>query len=485
MNEDSDNLQELPEGWSSDKLGNIAELITKGSTPTSYGFQFHSEGINFVKIENIKDGKIVKENMQYIDQETYDFLKRSQLHENDILFSLAGSIGVSCIITKNDLPANTNQALALIRGINDVFSYSFLLYQLKSNIARKVKEKARGGAMDNISLGDLRELTVLIPPPPEQHCIVAKIEELFAEVKTIRSSLEKVQLLLQRFRQSVLASAFRGELVLQDSMDEPASVLLERIQEEWKQKMGKKYKEPVDTDELPGLPEGWVWSSLNELADTQPGFACGNKNVQDGLIHLRMNNISDDCRLNMDLIRKVPLDFKIEKYLLKKGDLLFCHTNSSKLVGKNAIFNLDGDYTYSNHLTRLRVDSNFISSKWLWCILTIYWKEGRFENDCKNWVNQSTLPNDKLIQFSIPLPPLIEQHRIVAKIEELFALADEIEQSVQKGKKRTDYLEQSILAKAFRGELVPHDPNDEPASVLLQRIKAEREKTKKSKNGRK
>jgi len=158
------------------------------------------------------------------------------------------------------------------------------------------------------------------------------------------------------------------------------------------------------TDQGADVPEEWVWCSLGEIAVAQSGFACGEKNVQDGLMHLRMNNISDDCCLNMDLIRKVPLDFKIEKYLLKKGDLLFCHTNSSKLVGKNAIFNLDGDYAYSNHLTRLRVDSSIISSKWLWCILTIYWKEGRFEKECKNWVNQSTLPNDKLIQLSIPLP---------------------------------------------------------------------------------
>ncbi|MCE8428086.1 MAG: hypothetical protein J5U19_06850 [Candidatus Methanoperedens sp.] len=119
------------------------------------------------------------------------------------------------------------------------------------------------------------------------------------------------------------------------------------------------------TDRGTDVPEEWVWCSLGEIALAQPGFACGNKNVIDGLIHLRMNNIGDDCFLNTDLIRKVPLDYKIDKYLLKKGDLLFYHTNSSKLVGKNAIFNLIGDYAYSNHLTRLRADPSIISTKWL------------------------------------------------------------------------------------------------------------------------
>jgi len=311
-----------------------------------------------------------------------------------------------------------------------------------------------------------------IPPTQEQILIVNRIELLLERTRKAKESLEKIPRIMKSFRQAALKKAFSGEFTAewraQQKDLEPAAELLRRIREERKhlyteevkraKDEGRKLpKKPIfsETEPLktPELPEEWVWSSLNELADTQPGFACGNKSVQDGLMHLRMNNISDECHLNMDLIRKVPLDFKIEKYLLKKGDLLFCHTNSSKLVGKNTIFNIDGDYAYSNHLTRIRVDSNIIFSNWLWCILTIYWKEGRFEKDCKNWVNQSTLPNDKIIQLSIPLPPLLEQQEIVRRIEALFKFADETEKNAAEAKKRVEIMTQSILARAFRGDL--------------------------------
>jgi type I restriction enzyme S subunit len=233
------------------------------------------------------------------------------------------------------------------------------------------------------------------------------------------------------------------------------------------------------TDQGADVPDEWMWCNLGEIAVAQSGFACGEKNVQDGLIHLRMNNISENCYLNMELIRKVPLDNKIEKYLLKKCDLLFCHTNSSKLVGKNAIFNLNGDYTYSNHLTRLRVNPSIFSPKWLWCILTIYWKEGRFENECKNWVNQSALPHNKLIQLSIPLPPITEQHFIVDCVEKLLEHVTKAKESLDKIPLIMKRFRQAALKKAFSGELTAEwraqQQNLEPAAELLKRIHEEQE----------
>jgi len=177
------------------------------------------------------------------------------------------------------------------------------------------------------------------------------------------------------------------------------------------------------------------------------------------------------------LIRRVPLDYKKGKYLLRKEDLLFCHTNSSKLVGKNAIFNLDGEYSFSNHLTRLRVNSLVVSSRWIWYILTVYWKEGKFGKECKHWVNQSTLSQGKLVEYPIPIPSIFEQTEIVRRVEALFKIADQIEERYTKARTYVDKLTQSILAKAFRGELVPQDPNDEPTSELLKRIKEEKTKT--------
>lgn len=203
----------------------------------------------------------------------------------------------------------------------------------------------------------LVQLSIPLPPIHEQHLVVDRVETLLERVKIAKEALDKIPGVMKRFRQAALKKAFSGGLTTEWREHhqglEPAAELLRRIREQRKyhyeeevrgakaegRKLPKKPKfsetEPLETSDLLELPKEWLWSCLNELAVTQPGFACGNKNVEDGLMHLRMNNIGDDCYLNKDLIRKVPLDFKIEKYLLKKGDLLFCHTNSGKLVGKN------------------------------------------------------------------------------------------------------------------------------------------------------
>jgi len=166
----SDMKYDIPKYWEVERLGFIAHLITKGSTPTTYGFEFQGEGIRFVKIENVKGGRIVRERIkEFISEEAHQTQSRSQLNSKDILFSIAGTIGETCVVQDEDLPANTNQALAIIRGTKTVFQPEFLKIQLDSFVANAIKDKARGGAMNNVSLGDLKELIVLIPPLNEQN----------------------------------------------------------------------------------------------------------------------------------------------------------------------------------------------------------------------------------------------------------------------------------------------------------------------------
>lgn len=307
----------------------------------------------------------------------------------------------------------------------------------------------------------LRENKILLAPKNEQERIVKKIELLLERLTKIKQNLARIPPLLKKFRQSVLAKVFSGELTedwrAKQKDLEPASKLLERIRQERKKLLGKKYKEPepVDTSDLPELPEGWEWSPMgNIIINAQPGFASGKKDVKDGLPHLRMNNIDSECNLNLDLLRTVPKKLGEEKYLLKKGDVLICHTNSQKLIGKTTVFNLEGRYAFSNHLTRIRFFENTIRSEWIWYYISTLWQQGYFETKCKQWVNQATIERDTLLQIPVPVPSYAEQSYTVKKIQELFAQADAIEKSVKIAQAHCDKLIQSILAKAFRGELV-------------------------------
>lgn len=182
----------LPYTWTYEKLGNLSSLITKGTTPTSLGFAYETNGINFIKVENIKNERINLSSIdQFISPETNNALSRSQLEEGDVLFSIAGTIGKTCIVNKEDLPANTNQALAIIRGTKQIFNQNFLLNQLNSLVSNKVKEKARGGAMNNVSLSDLSELIVVIPPTHEQDRISTKLDELMTLCEELKSRIQQ------------------------------------------------------------------------------------------------------------------------------------------------------------------------------------------------------------------------------------------------------------------------------------------------------
>ena len=213
MTEGNREVKELPKGWATYELQSLCELITKGSTPTTYGHQYKAQGINFVKTENINNNGFIFNIKQFIDEEANDFLKRSQLNIGDILFSIAGTIGRIGIVREKDFPANTNQALSIIRLIKNTISDKYLFYFLKSPLVQKnILKSIAGVGRANLSLKDIGELNILLSPLPEQNRIVEKIEELFSDVDQGIESLKTAQKQLKVYRQAVLKWAFEGKL---------------------------------------------------------------------------------------------------------------------------------------------------------------------------------------------------------------------------------------------------------------------------------
>jgi len=192
--EDEEFPYELPAHWELERLGEVSHLITKGSTPTTYGHEFKTAGVRFVKIENIDRGIIDHDiECQYIDDLAHESQKRSQLQEGDVLFSIAGTIGKTCLVSKADLPANTNQALAIIRGTGEIFVPGFLRLILDSVVSDWMRQRARGMGMPNVSLTDLRLLPVPIPPMEEQLRVLEKTDHLMANMYEMRQNFEELQ----------------------------------------------------------------------------------------------------------------------------------------------------------------------------------------------------------------------------------------------------------------------------------------------------
>lgn len=184
------------------RLGDIATLITKGTTPTSIGFNFQKEGINFVKIESVDDkGCFICDKFDHISVECHEKLKRSQLRENDILFSIAGAIGRAAIVKKDILPANTNQALAIIRIPQGVINYSFLLYVLQSSaVLEQAEKKKQGVAQLNLSLKDIGDFVIPDLHLEKQQEIVDNLDKVSTLISLRKQQLSKLdELVKSRF----------------------------------------------------------------------------------------------------------------------------------------------------------------------------------------------------------------------------------------------------------------------------------------------
>ena len=181
------------------KLKDITSLITKGTTPTTLGFCFQSQGIKFVKVESFKaDGTFIPSKTSYISEECNEALKRSQLKENDILFSIAGAIGRVAIVTKEMLPCNTNQALAIIR-IRDGCAYlPYIKLVLSSSCVSKQFNKLKQGvAQLNLSLTDVGNLEIPLPDYAEQESVSRNLERLQTCISARRAQLAKLDELVK------------------------------------------------------------------------------------------------------------------------------------------------------------------------------------------------------------------------------------------------------------------------------------------------
>ena len=333
----------------------------------------------------------------------------------------------------------------------------------------------------------MRKIPIPLAPFNEQVRIVARLEELFARLDAGVEGLRKVKAQLKRYRQAVLKYAFEGKLTekwrkTHKDQIEPATKLLERIKQERREKLGTKYKEPppIDVSRLPELPESWMWIRLGEISKRmQYGTSEKASTEPSGIPVLRMGNIQEG-KIVFDELKYFHEDWsQLNEFLLNDGDVLFNRTNSAELVGKTAVYREHHPKAvFASYLIRVQVDKTVYIPGILSFFINSFYGRKYISSVVSQQVGQANVNGTKLSLMPIPLIPYQEQIVIQQEIERCFSITDEMEEATEQSLKQADLLRQSILKMAFEGKLAPQDPSDEPAEKLLERIKAERAKSK-------
>lgn len=313
----------------------------------------------------------------------------------------------------------------------------YLLYIIKFN-QKMFRENKKGSAIPHLDKKLFKELSINLPPLAEQGRIVAKIEELFAGIDVGVENLKSVKNQIALYRQSVLKSAF--------DFDASTFSALKNLIDKVRYGTSKK-------------------CSTEENVNSMPVYRIPNIDFKKGVLDktdLKFASFDDSEKSSL---------------MLKSGDILIIRSNGSlNLVGRAAlVYNTDTNGLYAGYLMRLRIkDTEKLLPKFLLHFLNSGKARAYIEEKAKSTSGVNNINSEEISDLQIPVPTLAEQERIVAEIESRFERADALETAVDRALNDAEKLKQAVLKKAFSGELVPQNPDDEPASVLLARIRAER-----------
>ena len=512
-------MSELPEAWASGALEDVA-IWSSGGTPSRSNPAYFSGSIPWLKTGELGP-RVIYTAEEHISDEAVGASSAKLFPKGSVAIAMYGAtIGKTSIL---GIDAATNQACAV--GIPDATNSEFLYYFLVSQ-EKGFVDAGKGGAQPNISQGIVKAWPIAVPPRAEQTRIGAKLEELLSDLDAGVAELKAAQKKLAQYRQSLLKAAVEGALtaewrakqkaVLTKRVTGAASVhgstssprtedsetgaqLLARILKErrarWEAKQlakfkeqGKsppkdwqqKYPEPVqpETTDLPELPHGWVWASLDLLGEIASGVAKGTKrdaNVQVREVpYLRVANVQRGF-LDLSEVKTIlATDRDISELTLQTGDILFNEGGDRDKLGRGWVWRGEvANCIHQNHVFRMRPYLAEVLPELISHHGNTFGKTW-FQRAGKQTTNLASINMTMLRIFPVPLGPAEEQRELLNQLELQIEQIDRQEQAVELGLKQSIAQRQNILRAAFAGQLLPQDPSDEPASVLLARIRVAR-----------
>ena len=500
---------EIPPNWIWVQLNDICSKTGSGSTPRGGKSVYQGKGVPFLRSQNVYDDGLRLDNVAYITQEIHEKMSGTRVRAGDLLLNITGgSIGRCCHVPNGIGQANVSQHIAIIRvaldGIQSYLHKVILSPYFQSFVLGEQTGAGRGGLPKN----RMDRIPVALPPLAEQHRIVAKVNELMAlcdrleaaqaerEARRDRLAAASLHRLnqpaapcdshafrgyarfhlqhlsrvttraehLKQLRQTILNLAVRGQLVPQDPNDEPASELLRLIRAEKARLMrdGIIRKErplpSIEESAIPfNLPTGWCWTRLGQLSElvTSGSRDWAKFYSSDGAIFVRMGNLSrDSYQLRLGNIQRVkaPPDGEGTRTRLEEGDILISITGEVGLLG---LIPPHFGESYINQHTCLVRPMAQLRSRYLPELFRSQFAQNQFDEPQRGLKNSFRLTD--VTHILVPLPPLAEQHRIVAKVDELMTLCDQLETQLTVTQSESRRLLESLLYEALNGSLARDD----------------------------
>lgn len=472
-------MSELPRGWASTRIGDVA-AARMGKTIIAHELVEHGLPVYSA---NRDDGP-------------WGFVRESDVvfERGTLVVSARGTIGfVRLPIDDRFVSTQTTIALRPSAGVLP----EFLRYALRRVDWAPVTSTT---TIPMLTIGQINEIDAPLAPLNEQRRIVEKLDVIFEKSRAAKARLERLPALLDKLKRSILAAAFRGDLTKDWRAAhpdvEPASVLLERIRTErrrrWEEGLRAKGKDPkkatyeepapVDTSELPALPEGWAWASVAEVAKfvTDGEHATPNR-TESGVPLLSARNVRDGSLdlTKIDFVSPETHAVLCRRLRVEEGDVLLSCSGS---VGRSCVVPAGSNFSLVRSVAVIRpwlLDGSYLS-----LALRSPAMQAQIEQS-KTETAQANIFQGRILRLAVPVAPRAEQERLDAAVAEAFARLAAVADRVTSSGGRVATLEHAALAKAFRGELVPQDPTDEPASALLERIRAARaDETARPRRGR-
>jgi type I restriction enzyme, S subunit len=470
-------MSELPKGWGSASvkdLAGTAGIFVDGDWVESKD-QDPNGDIRLLQLADIGDGVFLDKSDRWINADAFTRLRCTELATGDVLIArMPDPLGRACLMPPLEQRCVTVVDVAALRVDPQVADNRWVMHTVNApQLRAEISAQASGTTRKRISRGNLGGLQIPLPPEAEQKRIADKLDTVLTRLDAVNTRLARVAPLLKRFRQSVLAAATSGRLTEDWRTGRAESDFREAV-DELMQVMGvKKAQGTLKPTAIRPAPYLYEVKSLSSLGQVSGGLT---KNAARNVMplrrpYLRVANVyANELRLS-DVSEIGLTAAELQKTRLLLGDLLLVEGNGSlDQIGRVAMW--DGsieDCSHQNHLIRWRAGDQVISKFVLYYLLSPLGR-AQIEEVAKSTSGLHTLSVSKVAALSLKVPDLQEQTEIVRRIETLFAFADRLEARLQTAQTATERLTPSLLAKAFCGELVPQDPNDEPASELLKRL---------------